>query len=96
MNRDAFVFYKSFHEALEPMEPEQYKRVMVGITNYALNGEEPELSGMEKSIFLLIKPQIDANQKRYDNGRKGGLRKPNGNQTLTKPKPTVNQRETKP
>lgn len=42
------------------------------IFGYAFADELPELSGIEKAIFTIIKPQIDANNKRYENGRKGG------------------------
>ena len=42
------------------------------IVEYGLNGTRPNLSGVESAIFTLITPQIDANQRRYENGKKGG------------------------
>lgn len=74
---DSFVFYRSFHEALKDLPPEQYGRLMYALNEYALNGEEPELSGVDKSIFTLIKPQIDANNRRKNNGALGGRPKEN-------------------
>ena len=66
---------------------------------YGLNGSEPELSGVSKAIFSLMKPQIDANNRRKENGFKGGRPKtetePKENQTETKTKPKQNQTETK-
>ena len=70
--REAFVFYKSFYEALKPMEAEQFKKITLAIAEYAFSGVEPVLNVMENSIFLLIKPQIDANNRKYENGKKGG------------------------
>ena len=50
---------------------------------------------MSKSILALVKPQIDKNNKRYENSLKGG-RKSTDNQIETKPEPNANQVETKP
>ena len=70
---DSFVFYRSFDEACAELTDEQYGKIMRIINNYALNGTIPDnLSGIEKIIFTLIKPQIDANNQRKTNGCKGG------------------------
>ena len=71
--RESFVSYRSFHEALKGLELEQYGRVMFAINEYALYGNEIELEGIEKMCFILIKPQLDANIKRQDNGKYGIL-----------------------
>lgn len=70
---DSFVIYRSFHEALKELSREQYGNVMYSINEYALNNVEPELSGVEKMAFTLIKPQIDANIKKQENGKYGAL-----------------------
>ncbi len=97
--RDSIVFYRSFYEALKDLPPEQFKESVKVIMEYGLNDKEPETEGIEKTIFLLTKPQIDANNKRYQNGTKGGRKskssKPNDNQSVTKPKPKHNQTITK-
>ena len=90
MSRESMVFYRSFHEATKNLPQKQYKEVMNAIFEYALNAEVPKLSAVSESIFLLVKPQIDANNKRFENGCKGG-RKPKDNQTETKGKPNDNQ-----
>lgn len=85
--RDSFVFYRSFAEAIRELEPEDRVAIIDILIDYALDGKEPNATGAVKGMFLLIKPQIDANNKRYDNGRKGG-------RPATKPKPNENQMET--
>lgn len=98
--RDSFVFYRSFAESVKNLPPEEYKKVMQSILDYALDGKEPEHSGIEYTVFCLVKPQIDANNKRYENGKKGGRPqeqpKTKANQTVTKVKPSDNQTITKP
>ena len=71
MTRDGFVFYRSFYEALCCLDKEQQAEAFKAVAEYALNGIEVELDGAAKGIFLAIKPQIDANNKRYMNGIKG-------------------------
>lgn len=91
MTRDGFVFYRSFREALKALPPEEFKKCMLAILDYGLDGIEPETDGFEKSIYLMAKPQIDKNNKRYLNGTKGGRpetkQEPNRNQSITKQEP---------
>ncbi len=98
--RDSFIFYRSFMEALSELNDEQYAKVFRAITKFALDGKEIKLTGIEKVIFQLIKPQLIANQKRYDNGCKGGRKstktEPSDNQNETENKPNDNQTESKP
>ena len=95
--RDSVVFYRSFYEAVRELPPEDFKKSVCAIMNYGLDDKEPETSGIEKTIHLLTKPQIDANNRRYQNGTKGGRKKteqePNANQTLTKTYPKENVKE---
>ncbi len=71
MKRESMVFYRSFMEATDSLEAEQYKKVIQMVLHYAMNGEMPEEKGIEYSLFALMKPQIDANNRRYENGKKG-------------------------
>lgn len=97
--RESFVFYRSFYESAKHLPSEVQCEVYNAIMEYALNGNLPtELSTIANSIFILIKPQIDKNNKRYENGKNGGRpvisgdkQKPNNNQTITKDKPNHNQ-----
>lgn len=69
---ESFVFYRSFAKALEKLPADQYKEVMTAVCQYGLDGSLPELSDpILDAIFLLIQPQIDANNKRRESGKKG-------------------------
>lgn len=93
--RESMVFYRSFYQAVEDLPPEEFKASVMAILGYGLDGKCEEVSGVSKSILALVKPQIDKNNKRYENSLKGG-RKSTDNQTGTKPEPNANQVETKP
>jgi hypothetical protein len=96
MARNSFVFYKSFFEAIKELEDEDKGIISYAIMQYGLTGEQPNLTGYLKSMFLLIKPQIDANNKKYESGCMGGRPlKVKGNHSETKRKPKDKQRETK-
>lgn len=90
--RDSIIFYRSFHEAIKELDLKSQAIIYNAIFEYSLNFNEIELAGLPKTIFTLIKPQLDANNIRYENGTRGG-RKPN--QQITKNKPKHNQTETK-
>ena len=92
--RDSLIFYRSFMESFAELPDEERLTMYDAVIKYGLDGEDPKLSGLCAALFKLVKPQLDANERRYLNGLKGG-RKPNGNQTVTKQKPNQNQSETK-
>ena len=70
--KDSFVFYASFYEALQDLKDKDRLKMYDAICELALNNKETKMAGLTKTIFTLIKPQILANQKRYENGKKGG------------------------
>ena len=72
MERDSFVFYRSFYEAFCDLDDENALACFHAIAKYALDGEEPEGKNIVTAIFKTIKPIIDKNNKRYENGKKGG------------------------
>ena len=99
VDRESFVFYRSFYEAAAQLKPQEKAAVFTAICEYALNGREPQLEGAPMAIFILIKPQLQANQRRYEAGKKGGRgrSKPElkPDQMETEAKPKANQTETK-
>lgn len=92
--RDSIIFYRSFYEAIYELEPSVQAEVYTAIFEYSLNFKEMELSGLPKTIFTLIKPQLDANNRRFQNGKKGGRpseKEPRKNQRITETEPKNNQ-----
>lgn len=85
--QNSFIFYRSFFEATLPLNDIDKLILFQAITDYALNGKETELTPIPKAMFTLIKPQLDANKTRFENGSKGGRPK-------TEPKPKDNRKIT--
>ena len=73
MERDSFVFYRSFYEAILEIQDKALRMdCFDAIVMYALYGVEPkEGSEIVQMVFKLVKPQIDANNRKYENGKKG-------------------------
>jgi len=89
--RDSFIFYRSFYESIKELPEENQLKVYKAISSYALNQEEIELDGISKAIFSLIKPQLDANYKKYENGKqKKSKIEANNKQTISKTGTNVN------
>lgn len=94
--RDSVVFYRSFYEAVKDLPPEEFKESVQAILDYGLDDKPPDKQGtIAHTVFSLARPQIDANNRRFKNGCKGG-KEPNRNQTRTKTEPNCNQTGTKP
>ncbi len=68
--RDSFIFYRSFYEAISDLDDMQQLEIYKAVANFSLNFTEPNLLGVTATIFKLIKPQLEANNKRYENGSK--------------------------
>lgn len=81
--RDSCIFYRSFYEAMNGLDSSVKANIYDAIFEYSLNGILIELSGLEKTIFTLIKPQLDANNKRFENKKEASQSKPKPNQTKT-------------
>lgn len=71
MTRDSIVIYRNLYEALQDVSVNSYKRIMNAVLKYGLDGEELELKGTEKAVFQIARTQIDSNNKKYENGKKG-------------------------
>ena len=101
MERESFVFYRSFYEGIKELPRDIQGEVLTAIMEYGLNGVTTEnQKPITKAMFALIKPQLDANNQRFENGKlgaehgkKGGRprkEKPQENPTLTPKKPLKN------
>lgn len=93
--RESFVFYESFYLAIAELSASQQAKIYTAICRYALYGEEPELKGASAAVFRLVKPQIDANNRRYENGKKGAEHGAKGGRPKN-PKETPNKPLTNP
>jgi hypothetical protein len=71
MKRDSILFYRSFYDAVKALPKKHQLAAFESIIEYGLNGVEPEGEGVISAIFALIKPQVDANNRRFINGTKG-------------------------
>lgn len=97
MKRDSFVFYRSFADALRNLSAKDRLAAYDALVNYGLEGET-DASGVAAAIVAAFKPIIDANNRRYENGKTGGRpkkEKPKDNQDITDGEPNDNQEETK-
>ena len=100
MQRDSFVRYESFSIAINLLPEENQLHATTFIINYWLYGTEPDraIDPIAYAIFVMAKPQIDANNKRFINWCKGwrpkldweSKDKPKINQQWTSQKPNVN------
>lgn len=95
MLRDSFVFYKSFYEAIKDLPRDIQGEIYTAIMEYGLYGEKPVCpKPITRSIFTLVKPQIDANNARFENGRKGGRKGAQKQEDAPETKPEQGSDET--
>jgi len=90
MQRDSFIFYRSFFDAMLPLNNDQKAELMQSICKFALDHEEVAEDSLVKAMFSLIKPQLEANYNRWINGNK-----PKQNKSKTKAKRKQNVSKTK-
>ena len=83
MERESFVFYRSFYEAIKIIPEENQLILYRAIFEYVFENKEPDITGLELALFITFKTQIDIATKNYnscvENGKKGG--RPKKNQT---------------
>ena len=72
VNRKSFVFYDSFYQAMSYLDDKEKIQYIEAICKYSLYGITIEMDLKIEAMFALIKPQIDANIKKRENGKKGG------------------------
>lgn len=78
MARESFIVYKSFYGLIKLLKAQQRLDMYEAIFEYGFTGAEPEFKDdTSNAIWQAILPQLKANQRRYENGLKGGA--PMGN-----------------
>lgn len=91
MSKKSFVFYASWMDAINELPQDMQLESLRAIIEYGLSGEVAEnLSFTAKAILAIAKVQMDVNNVRFENGKKGGRPK-----NQTKPNETK-QNQTKP
>ena len=73
MERDSFVFYRSFRDALDKVSEEDFSKCMRVLLSLAIDGEE--YTGDDPIVYLfysLVAPVIKSNNKRFQDGKRGG------------------------
>ena len=73
-SKDSFVFYRSWYEAAKNQSDSDRLTYYELILEYALNQNDNShgLSEYMSSFWILSKPNIDANLRKWENGCKGG------------------------
>lgn len=82
MERTQFTFYRSYYEAVKGLSKRDQTAVFLAVCAYALDGEEPKLSGVAQSIFALIRPTLDTGRNKAQNRLKAKTKE---EQTENKP-----------
>jgi hypothetical protein len=73
--KESVLLYESFYLAMKECEDDIQIKVFHAVMEYGLYGKNTQLTGIAKSLFVIMKPLIDENVKNYNNAKKGG-RKP--------------------
>lgn len=67
--RDSFIIYRSFYEAVKELPAEIQSELFIAFCEYSLDFKEPELTGISKTVWTLVRPILEANNKRFMNGK---------------------------
>lgn len=71
--RERMIFYGSFYESAKVLNEEDRLKFYEAIFQYSLEEKEPMLEGLLGSMFGLVKPVLDSQIKRAENGKKGAI-----------------------
>lgn len=72
MNRQSFIFYKSYYDCVQKFESEQRLRFYETLFKYVFHGIEPDpKDDVIYALFLAVKKEIDGYDYRYKKNRGG-------------------------
>lgn len=92
--RESMIFYASWWDGIKELPVAVRNEVLNTIVEYGIEGVMTSEQGqMTKAIMALIRPQIDANNVRWENGCKGGA--PVGNQNARKNNQETTEKQAK-
>lgn len=93
MRREKITFHTAWYDAVKALSKKAQGEALMAILGYAIEGvESRSVDGVSAAILAISKPQIDADNTRYDNGCKGGAPRGNSNARKTTEKQPKNNR----
>jgi len=69
--RDSIVVYRSFYEAAKALTDKEELELYRAIFEFGLEQKSVDMGPMAAAMFKLIKPQLEANHKKWQNGMRG-------------------------
>lgn len=95
--KNNFTFFYSYYEAVKELPEEEQGQMYKILVDYAMTGIEQKLSGSQKLIFILAKPNLDKSVKQAQNGSKNGAQQSEVEEEkpLEKPLEKPNESQTK-
>ena len=93
MERKQFTWYRSYYDALKELPAEEFRDIVLAVCAYALDGEEPELSGVARAIFALIRPTLEVGRSKAENRSRAEQTVLSAEQTGNRPEQTKNKPE---
>ena len=70
--RNAVIVYRDQWEAVKDLPTAEKIACIDALFTYGLDGEERAETAMSRLFLTMAKAQIDANNRRYESGKKGG------------------------
>jgi hypothetical protein len=68
--RESMVIYRSFYDSIRLLSVEDQAAIWDAVFNRGFYNKKPNLQGMAFAVWLLIEPQIEANLRKYLNGKR--------------------------
>ena len=93
MERKQFTWYRSYYDALKEIPAEEFRAIVLAVCAYALDGEEPELSGVARAIFTLIRPTLEVGRSKAENRSRAEQTPLSAEQDSNKREQTENKRK---
>ena len=93
MERKQFTWYRSYYDALKELPAEEFRDIVLAVCAYALDGEEPELSGVARAILTLIRPTLEVGRSKAENRSRAEQTSISAEQTGNSPEQTKNKPE---
>lgn len=70
--KNSFIVYRSFYIGIQALKKQDRLQLYDAIFEFGLNHTEIDLKPLPQAMFELIKPQLEANHRKFLNGKKGG------------------------